>query len=99
MQNAIQATSPGVSRIIIRVEKKEDGFINVDIEDNGCGIDPGIIDKIFDPFFTTKDVGMGTGLGLSICHGIITDMGGSITVSSKKDEGTCVSVRLPDFKE
>ena len=37
---------------------------------------------------------MGTGLGLSICHGIITDMGGTISVRSKKNEGTCLCVSL-----
>jgi len=40
---------------------------------------------VFDPFFTTKDVGAGTGLGLSICHGIISGLGGQISVESSTD--------------
>ncbi|MHB8156438.1 MAG: ATP-binding protein [Desulfocucumaceae bacterium] len=38
------------------------------MEDQGKGIDPGLIDKIGTPFFTTKE--NGTGLGLAVCYGI-----------------------------
>ena len=97
-QNAVQAMDPGNARLVIKVQADGSSTL-VEIEDNGSGIDADILDKVFDPFFTTKEVGMGTGLGLSICHGIITDMGGTISLSSKINEGTCVSVSLPEFKE
>lgn len=67
----------------------------VDVEDDGDGIAPEIIEKIFDPFFTTKPVGEGTGLGLSIAYGIIRNHGGEITVTSEVGRRTCFSVRLP----
>ncbi len=50
-----------------------DGWIQVEIEDNGSGIPPEVISRIFDPFFTTKPPGKGTGLGLEISYNIIVN--------------------------
>jgi signal transduction histidine kinase len=49
----------------------DNGWVNIEISDNGPGIAPEILGKIFDPFFTTKPPGKGTGLGLNICHNIV----------------------------
>jgi two-component system NtrC family sensor kinase len=51
--------------------------------------------RIFDPFFTTKGPGRGTGLGLSISYGIIEKMGGTLTFTSRENEGTTFVIRLP----
>ena len=67
----------------------------VDVEDDGGGIAPEILEKIFDPFFTTKPVGEGTGLGLSLAYGIVRKHGGEITVESEPGRRTRFSVRLP----
>jgi hypothetical protein len=69
--------------------------VRIDIEDNGCGIEPSIRDRIFDPFFTTKPIGQGTGLGLSISYGIIQEHGGRIEVRSTLGKGSCFTVHLP----
>jgi len=58
-------------------------------------MDESVIDRIFDPFFTTKPPGKGTGLGLSICYGIIREHEGTITVKSKKGEGTTFTISFP----
>jgi CheY-like chemotaxis protein len=50
---------------------------------------------MFDPFFTTKGVGQGTGLGLSLVHGIVTELGGAIDVTTKAGQGTCFAIWLP----
>lgn len=94
-QNSVQAMDPSDAHLVIAAKKDKDGGCEVKIKDNGSGIDESILDKVFDPFFTTKDVGMGTGLGLSICHGIISEMGGKISASSKVGEGTTLLVKLP----
>jgi len=65
------------------------------VEDDGCGIDPDVLDRVFDPFFTTKPVGKGTGLGLAISYRIVKNHGGEIRVSSIPGRGTSVTVELP----
>jgi PAS domain S-box-containing protein len=63
------------------------------VSDSGPGVDPAIRDKIFDPYFTTKSDG--TGIGLSISHRIISDHGGSITVSDSELGGAEFRVKIP----
>jgi len=74
----------------------EDGYIVCEIEDNGKGIPPEVIDKIFDPFFTTKPIGQGTGLGLGIAYDIIVNKHkGMIDVESAVGIGTKFIIKLP----
>jgi PAS domain S-box-containing protein len=63
------------------------------VSDSGPGVDPDIRDKIFDPYFTTKSDG--TGIGLSISHRIVTDHGGSLTVSDSELGGAEFRIRIP----
>jgi signal transduction histidine kinase len=98
LTNAMQAIegsnrgAGGRIRIGARVIGPE---VQIEIEDNGSGIDPKNLEQIFDPFFTTKPVGEGTGLGLAITHGIVTGHGGRIEVQSRVGEGTCFRVHFP----
>jgi two-component system NtrC family sensor kinase len=97
INNAIHAhegISYGTIRIISRVDEDKKG-VQITFADTGSGISKDNIEKIFDPFFTTKEVGKGTGLGLSICYTIIKQLGGSITVKSKINEGTEFKLFLP----
>src|SRR5206468_7929066 len=55
----------------------------IEIADTGSGIAPENRDRLFDPFFTTKPFGESRGLGLYLCHGIITAIGGEISVESE----------------
>jgi len=91
-----------VKRILISVNTLEtDGkvFLHTAIEDNGMGIEPGIMDRIFDPFFTTKPRDVGTGLGLSISHGIVRDHGGALHVESRPGEFARFYFDLPISSE
>ncbi len=69
-------------------------FLVVRVTDTGHGIPDDILPRIFEPFFTTKGTG-GTGMGLAVAHGIITSLGGAITVESTVSRGTAFSVYLP----
>jgi len=70
-------------------------FVQVTIEDSGCGMAPELLERIFEPYFSTKGKQEGTGLGLAICHGIVTSMGGTIQVTSEPDVGTTFRILFP----
>ena len=96
--NAAHAIPEGHSddnRITVRTRTDETGHAVVEIADTGQGMAPEVQARVFDPFFTTKDVGEGTGLGLSICHGIVSGLGGQISIDSNPGHGAVVRVVLP----
>lgn len=69
--------------------------VALDIEDNGSGMVPEVVDRIFEPFFTTKETGQGTGLGLSQVYGFATQSGGEVRVRSDLGKGSTISLILP----
>ena len=73
-------------------------YLKLSVIDNGHGISPEIQERIFEPFFTTKTRGEGTGMGLSVIHGLVSDMGGAITVESHPGQGTGFHVFLPKLE-
>ena len=81
-------------RITLRA-RRDDGWIRVEVEDNGPGIPDETVGHIFDAFFTTKPPGVGTGIGLNTTYGIVVnDHRGEIDVDSSP-AGTRFVVRLP----
>lgn len=92
--------SPGESlKSSLSLDIIADTYIVVTISDTGHGMDESLLNRIFEPFFTTREVGKGTGLGLSVVHGIVSEMGGEITVASKLGEGTSFKIYLPAVRD
>jgi two-component system sensor histidine kinase HydH len=86
---------PNGGALAIRVFHSEADRISMEIQDNGCGIEPDKLSTIFDHYYTTK--GKGIGLGLPTVHKIIEAHGGDIQVRSQPGLGTAFTVRLPVY--
>ncbi len=67
--------------------------LEIEVKDNGPGIDADTQKRLFVPFFTTKS--KGSGLGLAICRRLTESMGGTIQVKSKIGLGTTFILHLP----
>lgn len=99
LKNAAQAIAGAEMRreprITLRTALSEE-CAEVEIEDNGPGMDEATRLRIFEPFFTTREVGAGTGLGLSVAYAIVTKgHHGTIEVRSRPGGGSCFTIRLP----
>ena len=85
------------AEIIVSIEEIEDG-INLQISDNGQGIEEKHLPKIFDMFYRANKSSTGTGLGLYLVKDALDHMGGSVDVFSQKGKGTTFYIYLPDLK-
>ena len=75
-------------------EKLPEGrYVFLKVEDTGCGMTPGVMDRLFDPFFTTKFTGRG--LGMSAVLGIVRGHKGAIFIRSEPGVGTQIQVLFP----
>jgi len=79
--------------ILININKSSSSDINIQIDDDGTGMSDTVQPNVFNLYYTTK--AKGTGIGLSIVQRIIFEHKGTITINSKKDIGTTVSITLP----
>ena len=97
LSNAIKFTPPNGSVTISA--SPEPHYLLILVADTGIGIAEPDLAHLGDPFFQAKAIPdrqeKGTGLGLAIVRGLVGMQGGTITVASEPDKGTCVQVRLP----
>ncbi|MBF0453128.1 MAG: response regulator [Candidatus Magnetomorum sp.] len=94
IKNAIDAVNQTGEIQIITTHQPAEKTICIKIMDNGCGMSEADIKRAFTPFFTTKPVGQGTGMGLTIAEKVARNHRGCIELSSKKGEGTIVTIVL-----
>jgi PAS domain S-box-containing protein len=70
-------------------------YVEVEVRDDGSGMDEATMGRVFEPFFTTKPVGRGTGLGLATCYGIVQQAGGYVGLTSQLQRGTTFTLLFP----
>lgn len=68
-------------------------YVQVQVADNGRGIQKRLVTKIFDPYFTTKSTG--TGLGLSISYSVVKKHGGLLHLERTSADGSTFTFYLP----
>lgn len=100
--NALDAMPQGNGVIHIRTrllpQVGRTSWVQLQVEDEGCGIASDHLEHIFDPFFTTKhsnSAGDGSGLGLTTAHQIVREHDGTLLVESRVGAGSTFSVHLP----
>jgi PAS domain S-box-containing protein len=96
--NALKYARPGTPPSVqIRSRRSSDGFVEIDVEDNGIGFDEKFSEQIFEPFqrLHNRTEYEGNGIGLAICRKVIQKHGGEIRVQSSIGVGSTFTVRLP----
>lgn len=71
---------------------EQQSIVNVEIEDNGSGIDRSALPRVFEPQFSTRTTG--SGLGLAISRRLLESWGGRIEIKSEQGRGTLVVLTL-----
>ena len=89
-RNGLEAMPQG-GRLTFTLRKAEDGA-EIEVADEGQGMDRRQLAQLFEPLRTSK--AMGTGLGLAIAHRLVRARGGDLLISSEPGRGTRVRVRL-----
>lgn len=97
LHNAIKF-SPEKGKIDLTA-RRENGFVEIDIKDEGPGIPADLQKAIFERFKQVSDedatVKKGTGLGLAISKSIVEAHGGTIGVTSEEGKGSTFWFKLP----
>ena len=100
VSNGIKYTTEGGVYLKLHSEKQDYGVnLCIEVSDTGIGMTEEELEKVYERFYQTDSgrtrTGSGLGLGLSIVSGFVSLLGGFMTITSKKDEGTTVRVSLP----
>ncbi len=81
------------AQLAVRTRVDPDGWVRLEVEDNGPGIAPQDLPRLFTPFFTTKE--RGSGLGLATVLRIVDAHHGTVTAGPGDRGGARFAVRLP----
>ncbi len=94
---AVEGRGAGERPLIVLASKRRGRHVVLTVRDGGVGIHADDIGRVFDPYFTTRRTG--SGLGLAISKNVVEGLGGTITVSSRVDVGTEITIDLTDTPE
>ena len=90
--DAVESVRASGERTVTMLAQERDGTIAISVRDNGCGVEPGQLDRIFQPFYSSKPKGMG--LGLSFSRALVERNGGRLKASRNSDAGMTFELSL-----
>ncbi|BDA70796.1 hypothetical protein CAL7716_049620 [Calothrix sp. PCC 7716] len=97
LSNAFKFTLKG--EIAVRLHKKDDQEVMLQVQDTGAGIKGEEIPRLFERFYQVRGTQArtheGSGIGLALVHELVKLHGGKIDVSSTIGEGSCFTVTIP----
>jgi two-component system phosphate regulon sensor histidine kinase PhoR len=98
LDNATKYGAQPGGAVVVRARARN-GFVRIEIQDDGPGIDPKHHDRLFERFYRvdkgrSREMG-GTGLGLSIVKHLVESMGGAVSYRSAEPRGSVFVVDLP----
>ena len=77
------------------VEKTDDGkYVEIQVQDEGLGLDPQIRDHVFEPFISSKHT-VGVGMGLTVARHALRNLGGEVTLADRPGGGTIAILMHP----
>lgn len=95
VMNALRAVPPGGGRVELLTEERE-GWFELRVCDNGCGMSAETTARIFEPFYSENRNQSGVGLGLTISQAIVERHGGTLSAESLgAGKGSVFTLRIP----
>jgi C4-dicarboxylate-specific signal transduction histidine kinase len=95
IDNAVRAVDQQPDPSIAVSFSMGNGDMEIEIRDNGCGVDTQALRWIFEPFDTTATIEKGAGLGLFITKKVLEEHRGILQFESHVGEGSVATVRVP----
>lgn len=95
IDNAIKYSNPDGTVTVEASADADKHFIQIVVEDNGCGISETDLPKVKTKFFKANHTRRGSGIGLAVADEIISMHKGTLTLESEENVGTTVIIRLP----
>ncbi|MEB5972552.1 ATP-binding protein [Pantoea dispersa] len=92
ISNAIKFTERG--GVMLRIDDRN-GRLSILVQDSGVGIAPALQNKLMQAWQQGEHQAGGSGLGLYICRSLVTQMQGTMQLSSEAGQGTQVMISLP----
>lgn len=96
IDNALKYTDEG-GTVSVSV-KVEDGFINITVADNGCGIPAEHLPNVRKKFYKANQMIRGSGIGLALADEIMTLHAGRLEIESHENLGTAVTISIPTYE-
>jgi signal transduction histidine kinase len=91
--NAADAMPTGGTITVVTRLDAEASTVELDVCDDGVGVNSAVLDRVFDPFVSTKRDGVG--LGLVNAKAVVESHGGRITLEPREPRGTRVRITMP----